>query len=206
MIRKLRHTRRKPPDGQPEAPLRRKRARLHEPLDISVVEVLVRNTTSQDAILRFMTMVLAWRRASDDIRGRLLQVGKCDESHRPEALDTLRTARCEDSQLFSFLEVLTSVHLVRNLECRITTVPPKASNAQSNDRSTALIWASEKGHEAVVRLLIDKGADVNAQSNAGLTALLLASRNGHEAVARLLIDKGADVKASDKCRSTALVK
>jgi len=126
MIRKLRHARRKEYDSQLEAPLRRKKPRLYGPPEISVVEVLVRETTSRDAILRFMTVVHAWRRVGDDFRGQLSQIGKCDESRRPEALDTLRIGCRENSQLFSFLEMLASVHLVRNLERHITTVAPKA--------------------------------------------------------------------------------
>ncbi|KAH0556854.1 hypothetical protein GP486_005358, partial [Trichoglossum hirsutum] len=64
---------------------------------------------------------------------------------------------------------------------------------------TALHLAAENGHEAVVRLLIEKGADVNAEKtyrwNEGETALHLAAENGHEAVARLLTKKGADANA-----------
>jgi ankyrin repeat protein len=68
--------------------------------------------------------------------------------------------------------------------------------------------ASKNGHKAIVRLLIDKGADVNVkgQKKDGSTALILTSENGHEAVARLLINKGAGVNAQDSYGSTALVK
>lgn len=59
MIRKLRHAKRKEHGSQLEAPLRKKRPSLHKPLETSVVEVLVRETTSRDAILRFMTVVQA---------------------------------------------------------------------------------------------------------------------------------------------------
>ena len=45
--------------------------------------------------------------------------------------------------------------------------------------------------EAVVRLLLEKGADVNAQGGYYGNALQAASARGHEAVVRLLLDKGA---------------
>jgi ankyrin repeat protein len=48
------------------------------------------------------------------------------------------------------------------------------------------------GHEAVVRLLLEKGADVNAQGRYYGTALYAASWMGHEALARLLREKGAE--------------
>jgi ankyrin repeat protein len=60
------------------------------------------------------------------------------------------------------------------------------------------------GHEAVVRLLVEKGADVKAKGNAGATALHGAAWKGHEAVVRLLVEKGANVKAKNKYGSTPL--
>ncbi|PNP40031.1 hypothetical protein TGAMA5MH_07953 [Trichoderma gamsii] len=71
-------------------------------------------------------------------------------------------------------------------------------NDLDGEGRTSLSRASEKGHEAVARLLIDKGADINASDKYGWTALLWALQYGHEAVARLLINKGADINASDK--------
>ncbi|KAL2260022.1 hypothetical protein VTK26DRAFT_6107 [Humicola hyalothermophila] len=103
-----------------------KRPRLDKPA--SIVEVLVRETTSRDAILRFMAVVCAWREAHDDLRGQLSLVNTYDESRRPEALDALRAACRENSHLFSFLEILTSVHLVRNVERRISVIAPKVIN------------------------------------------------------------------------------
>jgi ankyrin repeat domain-containing protein 50 len=56
----------------------------------------------------------------------------------------------------------------------------------------------------VVRLLVDRGADVNAKDNEGWTALYRAAVGGHEAVVRLLVDRGADVNAKDNEGWTAL--
>ena len=36
-------------------------------------------------------------------------------------------------------------------------------NESDNDGRTALIWASEFGHEKAVQILLGRGADVNAQ-------------------------------------------
>jgi ankyrin repeat protein len=65
-------------------------------------------------------------------------------------------------------------------------------NAQSEDDWTALQAASGAGHEAIVRLLLDKGADVTFSGNYG-TALIAASRGGHEAIVQLLLASGADI-------------
>ena len=55
---------------------------------------------------------------------------------------------------------------------------------------TALIAAASEGHEAVVRTLISKGADVNARSANGTTALKIATKKGHKNVVRLLQEAG----------------
>ena len=63
---------------------------------------------------------------------------------------------------------------------------------EDSDGTRALYFAAEGGHTAVVRLLLDKGADVNAQGGYYYAnALQAASDRGHEAVVRLLLDKGA---------------
>jgi ankyrin repeat protein len=47
------------------------------------------------------------------------------------------------------------------------------------------------GKEAVVRLLLEKGADVNAVGGIFGNALQTASKYGHKAVVRLLLENGA---------------
>ena len=75
---------------------------------------------------------------------------------------------------------------------------------------TALFLAARGGHEAVVRLLLEKGADVNAKAYLGRTALHVVAEGEDvyrthvvaegeaEAVMQLLLEKGADVNAKDE--------
>ena len=60
---------------------------------------------------------------------------------------------------------------------------------------TGLIVGAYFGHSVVVKLLLDKGADVHAQDRTYGNALQAASRKGHEAIVKLLLEKGADVNA-----------
>ena len=60
---------------------------------------------------------------------------------------------------------------------------------------TPLMAASEEGHDEVVRVLLDAGADVNASEENGKGALYYASDEGHTSTAQLLLDRGADVSA-----------
>ena len=56
----------------------------------------------------------------------------------------------------------------------------------------SLLLAAGKGHEAVVKLLLEKGAELETKDKIyGQTPLLWAAENGHEAVVKLL-EKSAE--------------
>ena len=72
-------------------------------------------------------------------------------------------------------------------------------DVESIDRSnrTSLSWAAARGHEAVVRLLLEKGAKLEAKDSNGRTPLSWAAELGHEAVVKLLLEKGPKLEAKD---------
>jgi ankyrin repeat protein len=69
---------------------------------------------------------------------------------------------------------------------------------------TDLMVASYFGHEAVVRLLLERDTAVDTKERYGRTPLWWAATNGHEAVVRLLLDRGAAVDTGDKEHKTPL--
>ncbi|PVH90087.1 hypothetical protein DM02DRAFT_548438, partial [Periconia macrospinosa] len=64
-------------------------------------------------------------------------------------------------------------------------------NAQGGFYGNALQAASRRGHEQIVRRLLDKGADINAQGGFYGNALQAASSGGQEQIMMLLQDNGA---------------
>jgi ankyrin repeat protein len=71
---------------------------------------------------------------------------------------------------------------------------------------TPLSWAAEKGHEAVVQLLLktDK-VEVDSKDSHGRTPLSKAAENGHEAVVQLLLERDkVEVNSKDSYGRTPL--
>ncbi|KAL5331136.1 hypothetical protein ACEPPN_000665 [Leptodophora sp. 'Broadleaf-Isolate-01'] len=62
---------------------------------------------------------------------------------------------------------------------------------------TSLHIAAYFGILAVVRLLLEQGAELEAKDSFGRTPLSRAAENGHEAVVRLLLEQGAELEAKD---------
>jgi ankyrin repeat protein len=78
------------------------------------------------------------------------------------------------------------------------------ADLEDGEGRTPLSYAAERGYEQVVKLLLDKGADVNAQGRPYGNALQAASARGHKQVVKLLLDKGADVNTQGRPYGNAL--
>jgi hypothetical protein len=90
----------------------------------------------------------------------------------------------------------------RLLDAGASTEERCSPNAYSTDFPLAA--AAYNGHEEVVRLLLDRGADINARNPAGVTAIMFAATESKLRVVNLLLERGADIKLRDGWGWTAL--
>lgn len=74
-----------------------------------------------------------------------------------------------------------------------------------NQSRTALDLAAADGNVGLVRLLIQRGADVNAAGSDGRTALHTAAAGGHQDVIHILVEHGANVDTADSDGWTAVL-
>ena len=77
-------------------------------------------------------------------------------------------------------------------------------NIQHDILDRALKSACSGGHAAIVKLLLEKGADADAQDEFGDSALRKASESGHVAAVRQLLEAGAHINVQSGDFSSAL--
>ncbi|MGE0133140.1 MAG: ankyrin repeat domain-containing protein [Blastocatellales bacterium] len=77
------------------------------------------------------------------------------------------------------------------------------TRANQNGR-TALNYAAEKNHAAMIQWLVEHGAKVNRANNTGFTPLHHAAESGSLAAAEMLLKLGADLKATNRRGATPL--
>ena len=70
---------------------------------------------------------------------------------------------------------------------------------------TVLMLAAAQGDPEIVKLLLQKGAQVNGQGEAGFTPLIEAVRSNHPAIVMLLLKSGAKPNQRNENGNTALV-
>jgi ankyrin repeat protein len=83
-----------------------------------------------------------------------------------------------------------------------TTAEPIHNQNQEQDGTVGFPLESDA---AIVRLLLDQGANIESRDEEGATPLMVAAEHGQSGVVRALLEKGADVEARDKYGFTALI-
>jgi ankyrin repeat protein len=115
--------------------------------------------------------------------------------HKVESQDLLHMA--------CYLEIIPWVEALLSKK-RWIPRHQKRVNEKNKHGETALHLAASSKNIALVRLLLNKGADVKAEGIAERTALHYAVRKDNTAFVHLLLDRGADVNARDKFGCTVL--
>ena len=72
------------------------------------------------------------------------------------------------------------------------------------DAYDGLLYAAANGHEEIVNLLLEYGADVNKTNDQGSTAMHWACLNGQATIVQLLMDKGANASICNQAGRTPL--
>ncbi|OAL26569.1 hypothetical protein AYO22_04180 [Fonsecaea multimorphosa] len=127
-----------------------------------------------------------------------------------DAVDECQTS--DGSQMLFLTEVFNlhtssgaNIFVTSRLATGVMIQHYKDIDATDADGRTALWFAASSGQEGVVRLLLDKGANIEVKDNEGRTALLCATEVGQETVVRLLLDEGANIEVEDYDGHTALM-
>mmetsp|Transcript_32237 Transcript_32237/g.41432 ORF Transcript_32237/g.41432 Transcript_32237/m.41432 type:complete len:273 (+) Transcript_32237:12-830(+) len=71
--------------------------------------------------------------------------------------------------------------------------------------ATALHLACSQGHDSIVKILLDHGANIHAQVNDGKSVLHIAALSRRDSTINLLIDRGANVEMRDKLGFTPVM-
>ncbi len=69
---------------------------------------------------------------------------------------------------------------------------------------TALAWAAWAGHDDVINLLLDNGADINSTDEDSRTPLHWATMKGRTSSVKLLLEKKAKTDIMDKDKKKAI--
>jgi len=99
------------------------------------------------------------------------------------------------SALISYYRSRTQLDLdkVNYLLEKVTRVDP----SNSKPGCTPLAMAAQLGDVAIVKALLDRGAEVDRQLVSGRTALFVAAQHGNVGVMELLLDAGAKLDSKD---------
>ena len=76
--------------------------------------------------------------------------------------------------------------------------------ASDSSGNKPLAWAARNGHDSVVRILLENGANTDAKNDEGVTALYWAARNGHAKIVSQLLRQGASLSLQDNIGWTPL--
>ncbi|CAE7754310.1 unnamed protein product [Symbiodinium sp. CCMP2592] len=83
--------------------------------------------------------------------------------------------------------------------------PPGRASNQQQVADEIVNYAARSGDLAVLKMMLEAGADKDLPDEEGATALIMSSQEGHKEIVRLLLVHRADLTSTDDCERTALM-
>ncbi len=119
---------------------------------------------------------------------------------------------CQGKGLLSYSAIYWAEHFrgqnnskgMRFIEHCLETSDCVFNVGRHKHHGTTFHVASYSGHEKIVQIMLDRGADVNAQGGIYGNALQIASWIGHEKIVQILLDRGAVVNVQSGIYGNAL--
>uniref|UniRef100_A0A7M4FPW3 Ankyrin-1 n=1 Tax=Crocodylus porosus TaxID=8502 RepID=A0A7M4FPW3_CROPO len=170
---------------------------------LEVVKFLLENGANQNVATEdgFTPLAVALQQGHENVVAHLINYGTKGKVRLP-ALHI--AARNDDTRTAAVLlqndpnaDVLSKVQpgpLHMAPPCQVLgllAIPPQ-------NGITPLHIASRRGNVIMVRLLLDRGAQIETRTKDELTPLHCAARNGHVRIAEILLDHGAPIQAKTK--------
>ncbi|TGJ78569.1 hypothetical protein E0Z10_g10197 [Xylaria hypoxylon] len=91
-----------------------------------------------------------------------------------------------------------------NKTSRVDQIPVNRQEEDSSGWQSPLHIAAQRGHDRIVRILLQHQSDCNERDGNGLTPLFHAIIGGHEDVSSVLLEHGARIGMKDRQGRTAL--
>ncbi|RYP45799.1 hypothetical protein DL768_007918 [Monosporascus sp. mg162] len=157
---------------------------------------IIRSTDVPSIVRNLALKLLQSRRQPNYNIGKVL----ADASNR------VKSASVDQFQFYSYAKLYWLRHAwcISEHESAIYNLLLKLLKQEIVDMTTRddecrplLLWAAEKGHDAIVKLLVDNGVDLETKDTFGQTLLWRAVRNARDAVIKLLVEIGADLERKD---------
>ena len=148
-------------------------------------------------------------RHASNLHPKVLELLQCKSKVEAAAQAMLARKRCwyDNTRSQDLPRQMTGLHLAAYFgitESVAKILPSTTVNSRATNDRTPLSYAAEGGYAALVKQLLEAGADVELKDVNGWTPLLYAAVRGHLAVVKLLLKAGANIESKSRRSRTSL--
>mmetsp|Transcript_41579 Transcript_41579/g.36951 ORF Transcript_41579/g.36951 Transcript_41579/m.36951 type:complete len:223 (+) Transcript_41579:1781-2449(+) len=106
---------------------------------------------------------------------------------------------------FTPLMIAAKYGRTKNVEVLLSHADSTMISLKDRNSMAAIHYAAEGGYLDIIKLLVEKGADINMPGKNRLTPLLYACANGHFECVQWLVENEAKLSAKDKYKKGPLI-